>query len=120
MKGIEIMTTLKSKFIAASVVLGALAAPLAASADPYYNHHSVNGRWNHQQYRIDNGIRSGELSPWETARIERREAELRRQEAIDRARHGGHLTYAERRRLEREENNLSHYIYREKHDHDRF
>jgi len=120
MKGIEIMITLKSKLIAVGVVLGALTAPLAASAHPYYYHHSVNGRWNHQEYRIERGIRTGQLTPWETARIERREAELRRQEAIDRARHHGHLTYAEQRRLEREENRLSHEIYHEKHDHDRY
>ena len=112
------MNTIKSKLIAGSIVLSALIAPIAAQANPHYNH-SVNGRWNHQQHRIGDGVGSGELTARETARIERQEARMRAHEAYDRHQNDGNLTGAERRRFEHRENHMSREIYRQKHDDDR-
>lgn len=106
------MTTIKTKIIAVSVVLGALLVPIAAQASPK----SINHRLNHQQRRIDNGIRHGQLTGRETARLERREVALRHTEHFDRKHDHGLLTDGEHRRLERRENRLSHSIYRDKHN----
>ena len=106
------MTTIKTKMIAASAVLWALLVPIAAQASPK----SINHRWNNQEHRIDNGIKSGQLTGRETARLERREVALRRTEHFDRKHDHGLLTDGEHRRLERRENRISHSIYRDKHN----
>jgi uncharacterized membrane protein YebE (DUF533 family) len=59
-------------------------------------------------------VRSGELTPQETRRLERQQAKIRRNEA--RAKSDGTVTPQERRRLNRELNRSSRDIYRQKHD----
>ena len=65
---------------------------------------------------IAEGLRTGELTPRETARLERKEARIHREVQRDRAANGGALTPAERRRINRQQNRVSRQIYREKHD----
>lgn len=69
-----------------------------------------------QQARIAQGVRSGQLTVGETARLERREARLNREIHRMRQENGGTLTPRERRRINRQQNRLSREIYREKHD----
>ncbi len=76
----------------------------------------VNRRQTRQQKRIAQGVRKGSLSPKETARLERREAGVQRQERRDMAKHNGHLTKVEQRQLNRRENRISRGIYRDKHN----
>jgi hypothetical protein len=61
-------------------------------------------------------VESGQLTPHETARLERREAKTRREIRRDRAANGGKLTGAEKAKINREENGTSRQIYRAKHD----
>ncbi|MBI4902102.1 MAG: hypothetical protein HY820_00600 [Acidobacteria bacterium] len=68
-----------------------------------------------QQSRIGQGVRSGQLTPLETARIEAQERALQRQIVRDRI-DGGGLSAAERARINHRQNALSHEIYHEKHD----
>jgi hypothetical protein len=77
---------------------------------------TIDGRRYNQQARIANGIRSGELTPGETVRAERREQNINRNIAADRRANDGHLTPAERRQINREQNQASRQIYREKHN----
>ena len=76
---------------------------------------SVVGRERRQQARIAQGARSGELTPAEAARLERKQARLRRQIRRDRV-DGGGLSARERSRINRQQNQLNRKIYREKHD----
>lgn len=76
----------------------------------------VNRRQTRQQARIAHGVKNGSLNPKETARLERREAGIQRQEQRDMAKHNGHLTKAEQRQLNRRENRVSRSIYRDKHN----
>jgi hypothetical protein len=76
----------------------------------------VNRRQTRQQKRIAQGINNGSLNPKETARLEKREAGVQRQEERDMAKHNGHLTKAEQRQLNRRENRISRSIYRDKHN----
>jgi len=101
------MTTLNAKLLAAALIVSAAAPTLAAEVDQ---------REANQQGRIAEGVKSGQLTPGETARLERKEARIDRQIKADRAANGGHLTPAERRQINREQNRVSRQIYREKHN----
>jgi len=73
-------------------------------------------RKQNQQDRIANGIESGQLTAGETRNLERREANLNRNERQMRAANGGSLTAADRARLNRQENHISSKIYQDKHN----
>jgi CRISPR/Cas system-associated endoribonuclease Cas2 len=76
---------------------------------------SINERQQNQRERIQQGVRSGELTPVEAARIRNQEAQIRLNEA--RARQsGGEFTPQERARIQRQLNRESRRIYRQKHD----
>jgi hypothetical protein len=75
----------------------------------------IRTRQARQQQRIAEGIESGQLTPRETARLERKETRLNREIRRDRA-DGGGLSARERRKINRRQNQLSRQIYREKHD----
>ena len=75
----------------------------------------VNERQRNQQLRIRQGIRSGELTRVEAARLERREAQIGLNEALAR-RSGGEFTPRERARIQRQLDRASRDIYRQKHD----
>jgi hypothetical protein len=76
----------------------------------------VDRREARQQARIAQGVKSGQLTPRETARLETREAHIDGEVARERAANGGHLTPAERARVNRQQDRLSGAIYRQKHD----
>src|SRR2546425_940674 len=67
-----------------------------------------------QQNRIEQGLKSGELTTREAAKLEREEAKVERDQS--RALQDGKLSPAEKARLAREQNKVSRDIYREKHD----
>ncbi len=76
----------------------------------------VDRREARQQQRIAEGVENGSLTPRETAHLERREAKIHNEIQRDRAANGGHLTPAERAKVNREQNRASRAIYRQKHD----
>jgi hypothetical protein len=78
---------------------------------------NIRARARRQQIRIAQGVRSGALTPRETAQLERREAALDREVHVLRA--DGGLTPRERARVNRQQNRLSRDIYRQKHDRQR-
>ena len=85
--------------------------------DPFHPRvNQVNRRQARQQKRIAQGIKTGSLNPQEAARLEKREASVKRQEERALAKHNGHLTKAEQVRLNRRENRISRSIYRDKHN----
>jgi hypothetical protein len=108
------MNTTFAKLLIPAALLGTMMAPVAAKAAPTH-HHSINGREHQQNHRIYQGVRHGSLTPREAAQLERREANLRRQEYHARL-SGGRLTTRERARLQRKENHVSQTIYHQKHD----
>ena len=95
-----------ARFAAALLAL-CLAVPAFAAG--------VDRRERRQQARIADGVASGELTPRETVRLERKQARIDRHIARDRA-DGGGLSPAERARIHRQQNRASRQIYREKHD----
>lgn len=93
-------------------IVGCMAATLMAVEAQAGN--IARRQWRQQQ-RIGQGLRSGELTAREAARLERHQARLNRRIAHDRA-DGGGLSLAERRRITRRQNVESRRIYRQKHD----
>jgi len=86
----------------------AMAAPTLAAAP--------GARAVRQQARVEQGLRSGQLTGREAARVERKEARLHAEVRADRAENGGRLTPVERAKVQRQQNRMSREIYRQKHD----
>ena len=76
----------------------------------------VDRREARQQGRIAEGVGSGQLTPGETARLEKQEQRINNEIKTERAANGGHLTAAERRQVNRQENRESRRIYAAKHN----
>ena len=76
----------------------------------------VNEREAHQQERIGNGAKSGQLTPGETRNIEKREAHISQEVRDDRRANGGKLTPEEREHLNHQQNNVSREIHNDKHN----
>ncbi len=76
----------------------------------------VNGRRENQQDRIAQGVKSGQLTPGETANVENQERALNGEIRADRNANGGKLTQAERQQINSQQNGLSKQIYTDKHN----
>jgi hypothetical protein len=84
-----------------------------ANTDPK----TVGGRRaENQQDRIANGVRSGQLTPGESSRLEHQEGRINREAHNMRQENGGTLTAQDKARLNRQQRNESHRIYRAKHN----
>ncbi len=75
----------------------------------------VNRREENQQQRIGNGIKSGKLNAQQASHLEKREASVQNREKKDMAAHNGHLTKAEQKGINRQQNRISKSIYKDKH-----
>ena len=84
-------------------------APKDPTATPRIDQREAN-----QQKRIDQGVASGQLTPKEAARLQKRDAKLEADKQAAKA--DGKVTSAERRKLNREADRDSRAIAREKHD----
>lgn len=73
-----------------------------------------DARQHHQRERIAQGVKSGELTMRETRRLAAGQVHLNRVER--RAKADGEVTARERARLQREADQQSRRIYRQKHD----
>lgn len=69
-----------------------------------------------QQNRIEQGERSGQLSPREARRLQMLQARIHRAEARMRWRNGGRLNPAQRARLQNRLDRTNANIYRKKHN----
>ncbi|MFZ0800220.1 MAG: hypothetical protein WCA13_18580 [Terriglobales bacterium] len=76
----------------------------------------VNRREEDQQQRIGNGIKSGKLNSRQAANLEKRETSVQNREKKDMAEHNGHLTKAEQKGINRQQNRISKSIYKDKHE----
>jgi hypothetical protein len=99
---------MKSNIIKGLILTGALSFGLSAQ--------TVNQREENQQDRIAQGVKSGQLTPGETSRLEGREGRVDREVNRDRRAGNGHLTAGERARVNRQQNRMSKSIYRDKHN----
>jgi hypothetical protein len=75
----------------------------------------VNQREENQQQRIANGVSSGKLNSQQTANLENRETAVQNREQRDMSKNNGHLTKAEQRGINRQQNRISKSIAKDKH-----
>jgi len=75
----------------------------------------VNNREENQQQRIAKGIQNGKLNSKQTANLEKRETSVQNREQKDMAKNNGHLTKAEQKGINRQQNRISKSIYKDKH-----
>jgi len=92
-----------------ALVLGALSALTASAAGPIARQQVYN------QHRIDAGVRSGDLTRFEAARLQARDHAIQRtirRDALD----GHGLTFRERVKIDAMQDSLSRDIARQRHD----
>jgi uncharacterized protein YoaH (UPF0181 family) len=106
------MRTLIAMTLLAITTLG----PAVASADNQRGGRDprINARQQVQRERIQQGVRSGELTRRETARARDDQRDIRQLERAYKS--DGELTRGERRDLTHEQNQASRQLYRDKHD----
>ena len=103
------------------IIIGILSgALLAGTASMSFADDAKEGkikqRKENQQKRIAQGVKSGELTPRETARIEHNESKINKEVRRDRRANGGNLTNKEKAQVNRQQNKVSKEIYNQKHD----
>jgi hypothetical protein len=113
MKTKEIFLTGAALFL---LSVPAFAQSSSSSAPAPQPQGEIQQRKENQQDRIGNGIQSGQLTAGETKNLENKEAGINKEEKNMRAADDGHLTAADRAKINRQQNRVSNDIYRDKHN----
>jgi hypothetical protein len=82
----------------------------------HYGNNEVGQRRENQQDRIAQGVKSGQLTAGETAKLETQQKAINKQVKTDRAANGGKLTTSEKQQINKEQNATSKSIYNKKHN----
>jgi len=82
----------------------------------HYGNNKVGQRKENQQDRIAQGVKSGQLTAGETAKLESQQKGINQQVAADRKANGGTLTASEKKQVNKEQNAASKNIYHKKHN----
>jgi hypothetical protein len=82
----------------------------------HYGNNAVGQRRENQQDRIAQGVKSGQLTAGETAKLENQQKGINQQVRADRAANGGKLTPGEKSQVNKEQNAASKNIYNKKHN----
>jgi len=86
------------------------------AATQKYGNTEVGARRENQQDRIAQGVKSGQLTAGETAKLEGQESKINREVRHDRAANGGNLTNRQKAQINRQQNRESARIYNKKHN----
>ena len=95
--------------VAAEVAYGQAQAPNYGTNDP-----GIQQRMQNQEQRIDQGVKSGALTPKEAGRLETEQTKI--QQTEQRMKSDGKLTPKERQKLQNMQDRSSQHIYNQKHD----
>jgi hypothetical protein len=82
----------------------------------HYGNNQVGQRRENQQDRIAQGIKSGQLTAGETAKLEKQQQGINKQVASDRAANGGKLNATQKQQINKQQNAASKNIYNKKHN----
>ena len=106
-----------TRFVLGTAILTALVMPAAfAQTTSTTTPPTVQQRKTDQQDRIANGVQDGQLTAGETKNLENKEAGINAEEKTMRAGDNGHLTAADRTKLNNQQNRVSNNIYNDKHN----
>jgi hypothetical protein len=110
--------TLVTRFSMIAIALAAVGTSMtSASAESYWQathprRAEVNGRLAYQNYRIDRGVADGRISPYKARRLHAEDRTIRHEERFVARFDGGHISRAEQRALNQQENAVSRQIAR--------
>jgi hypothetical protein len=108
------LTKLATVAFAATIFAGS--AGTAFADTPWQEDHprreEVNNRLNNQDHRINQERREGEIGRGEARQLHREDHRIRNEERRMASRDGGHITRADQRILNRQENRVSRQIGR--------
>ena len=82
----------------------------------HYGNNKVDQRQQNQQDRIAQGVKSGQLTAGETAKLEGQEKAIHQQAKTEREINGGKLSQGEKAQINKEQNQESQKIYNKKHN----
>ena len=98
----------------AAIFLGSIAASSMAADGPWAKDHprrtQVNKRLNNQNKRIDQEVKSGEISKGQAAKLHKEDRQIRKEERTMASQNGGHITKQEQKTLNQQENQVSKQI----------
>ena len=104
----------KTTTLLAAALLGAFTLPVLAQAPATPNTSRIDARQVRQQERIDQGVKSGQLTQKEAARLDKGQERIEKMET--RAKADGKVTAKERTGIERAQDRQSRQIAKQKHD----
>lgn len=106
------------KVILSGAAIFVLSAPAMFAQSTTTNEppQTIQQRKENQQDRIAQGVQSGQLTAGETKNLETKETGLNKEERTMRSEDDGHLTAADRSKLNNQQNRLSNNIYDDKHN----
>jgi len=106
----------KHSLLAAALILAPVCTFAQTPAPAPAQQPTINQRKVDQQDRIANGVKSGPLTAGETSHLEHQEAGINKEERGMRAQDNGHLTKQDRKTINKQQNQESKRIYRDKHN----
>ena len=86
------------------------------TATAHYGNNEVGQRRENQQDRIAQGVKSGQLTAGETAKLENQQQGINREVGGMRQANGGKLTNADKKAVNQQQNKASRNIYNKKHN----
>ena len=107
----SIRTVLMAGVVA--VTLGSLAAPALADTQFQKKHprrEQVNNRLNNQNKRIRQERKEGEITKGQAQQLHREDHSIRKEERAMASTNGGHITKAEQKALNQQENQVSKQV----------
>ena len=102
--------------VAATAALTTTAADARGWAAHHPRRAEVNRRLENQNDRIAAGVRDGQLTPAEAHSLRAGDRRIRAEERLMAANDGGHITKADQRALNQQENANSRAIYADRHN----
>jgi hypothetical protein len=109
-------TAMKKLWFGMTIAAALMAPVYGQDPQPAPQPGRIQQRKENQQDRIAQGVKSGQLTAGETAHLENKEAKLNHEVRNDRKANGGTLTGQEKRQINRQQNQVSRNIYRDKHN----
>jgi hypothetical protein len=98
------------------LMYGAALLTLCVPATFAQTSQTIQQRKVNQQDRIAQGVKSGQLTPGETTKLERQQKSINKEERNMRKADDGHLTAGDRKALNNRQNRASKNIYDKKHN----
>ena len=86
------------------------------AAQAHYGNNEVGQRRQAQQDRIAQGVKSGQLTPGETSKLENQQQGINKEVGGMRQANGGKLTTADKKAVNQQQNQASKNIYNKKHN----